>query len=126
MEDHSWRELDEPWQRLRWARVKKFETAQAAAESMGMRPNTYTGYERSPDSSKHTKLDHQSAIRFARKFGVRWQWLLVGEGAPFDEGPPVTDPMKRVLENMSVVPLERQEAIANAIEALVKTAKDSG
>ena len=26
MEDQSWRELDEPWQRLRWARMRKFET----------------------------------------------------------------------------------------------------
>lgn len=124
MEDRSWREL-EAWQRLRWARSRRFETAQAAAESMGMRPNTYTGYERRPDSSKSTRLNDQAAIRFGRKFGVRWEWLLTGEGAPLPDEPEVTDPMKRALKVMGAVPLERQEAIANAIEALIKTGTEN-
>jgi hypothetical protein len=121
MDDHSWRELREGWERLRWARLRKFETAQAAAESMGMKPNTYTAYERSPDSSKHTRLDDQAAIRFARKFGVRWEWLLTGEGSPVAPEPEPTEPIKRVTDGMKVLPLHHQEAIADAIEALIKT-----
>jgi hypothetical protein len=121
MDDHSWRELREGWERLRWARMRKFETAQAAAESMGMKPNTYTAYERSPDSSKHTRLDDQAAARFAKKLSVRWEWLLAGEGSPFAPEPEPTAPIKRVTDEMRVLPLHQQEAIAEAIEALIKT-----
>lgn len=100
----------------------KYETAQAAAESMGMRPNTYQGYERSPASSKSSRLNDQAAIRFGRRFGVRWEWLLTGEGSPTSEEPDPDAPVRRVLRVMGEVPLERQEAIADAIEALAKTA----
>jgi|SRR5579863_1859280 len=121
MEDQSWQELRDRWERLRWARMRRFETAQAAAESMAMRPNTYTAYERPPHASKHTHLDDNAAIRFARKFGVRWVWLLTGDGTPFEEEPEPTGPQRRVRDLMGAVPIERQEAIANVIEALIKT-----
>lgn len=118
--DTGWRYLEGSWDRLRWSRLRKYETAKAAAESMGLRDNTYGGYERRPDSSRHVKLDHQNAIRFGRKFGVRWEWLLTGEGSPFDEMSP---PVRRAIDIMSAADPDQQESIARAIEALAAVRK---
>ena len=126
MADQSWRQLeDEPWQRLVWARSRKFPTAQAAAESLGIRANTYTAYERPPNKSKHTTLGHQQAMRFGEKYGVRWEWLLTGDGSPFreDSDPGDEDPTGRVVRLIRGVPRDQQERIVSAIEALVKTDK---
>lgn len=117
-DDGSWDGLPR-WERVRWARSRKFETATAAAESMGMRPNTYSAYERRPDSSKHTALDHQAAARFAKKFGVRWEWLLSGEGTPWPGGEPDA-PAMRVVNAMNGLSRDRQEEIASAMVALIK------
>lgn len=116
--DESWRNLEGTWDRLRWARRKKFTFAKDAAEAMGERPNTYAAYERRPDSSKHIALDHQKAAHFARRLGVRWEWLLLGEGEPYvidDED------TARVTEAMRASPPERRKAIAETIMALLKT-----
>lgn len=124
MADQSWREL-EGWQRLIWARRRaNFETAKAAADSMGIKPGTYAGYERNPDSSRHVPLDHQNAARFAKKYRVRWEWLLMGEGKPWleteepDGEPP--SPATRVVVALKTVSDERAAAIADAVEALVR------
>jgi len=113
-EDLTWAELREPWQRLRWARRHaKYESARAAAGSLGENEATYSAYERRPDSSKHIPLSHQRAIQFAKKFKVRWQWLLIGEGepwllAPKREAPDVAEG-KRILEGLPSA--KRAEAI---------------
>jgi hypothetical protein len=124
MADQSWRQREEPWERLTWARMRRFDTSVAAAESLGMNENTYRAYERRPGSSKHTPLDHQAAIRFGRKFRVRWEWLLIGEGEPWPETERPEDepptPASRVAVALKSVSQERQEAIADAVEALVK------
>jgi transcriptional regulator with XRE-family HTH domain len=73
----------EAWERLRWARNRKYETGKEAARALGMRPNTYSAYERGPDSSKHTPMTLESAKRFGGEFGVHWMWLLTGEGLTF-------------------------------------------
>ena len=128
--DDGWQDL-EYWERVAWSRSQRFETAVSAAESMGMKPDTYRAYERRPDSSKHTRLDHQAAARFAKKFGVRWEWLLTGEGLPINapagaDGPgnnqPPT-PAQRIVVVLRDVSLDRQEAIADAVEALVKAGR---
>lgn len=123
MADRTWIGLAAN-ERLIWARRRKFDTAKDAADSMGMKPGTYAAYERRPDSSKHTKMEHQAAARFARKFKVRWEWLLAGEGEPWpeearpDDEPPT--PTNRVAVALKTVSKERAEAIADAVEALVK------
>lgn len=99
----SWAELREPWQRLRWARRQsKFETAREAAASLGMNEATYSAYERRPDSSKHIALSHPKAVEFARKFKVRWEWLLAGKGAPWPDKPepPEVTEAKRLVEEL--------------------------
>lgn len=119
--DTSWTQAEEGWQRLKWARMNGgFTTATSAAESLGMRKDTYTAYERAPDSSKHSQLDHQMAIKAGRKFRVSWTWLLVGDGTPFDK--PSNEFQQRAIQAMAAVPEEKQAALAEAIEAMVRSA----
>jgi transcriptional regulator with XRE-family HTH domain len=85
MTDSSWRGL-EYWERVRRAREDAgFAKAQDAATALNMKGGTYRAYERPPDASKHIKLDHNAAVLFGRRFGVRWEWLLTGEGEPKDD-----------------------------------------
>lgn len=78
-----WPELRDPWERLRWARLQAgFDIQVAAAESLGMKAQTYRTYERAPDEAGARSFDHNLARRFATKFKVNWVWLLTGEGDP--------------------------------------------
>jgi len=82
MADNSWRNL-ELWERVKWARSRRFESATAAAATLGMKEGTYRCYERGPDSAKSIPLDYKHAKVFARDFKVRWEWLLDGLGEPW-------------------------------------------
>ncbi|RAK51613.1 hypothetical protein DJ017_17405 [Phenylobacterium soli] len=82
-----------------------------------MNVNTYRAYEREPDSSKHTPLDHQHAMHFAKRMGVRWEWLLLGEGAPWrDED----ERREKILEAYDEATEDRKAAVADAIVRLLK------
>lgn len=117
--DSSWTECREAHERVRWARMHAgYPTATAAAESMGMRANTYGAYERAPDSSKHTELDDQRASQFAKKFKVSWIWLLKGEGYPLAES--MTEAQQRVVRAMEGKSEDDQARIAAAVEALLR------
>jgi transcriptional regulator with XRE-family HTH domain len=82
MADNSWKNL-ELWDRVKWARSRRFASAIAAAKALGMEPGTYRCYERGPDSAKFIPLDYRHAQAFAREFKVRWEWLLDGLGRPW-------------------------------------------
>jgi hypothetical protein len=115
--DDRWKICTGTWDRLKWARSQKFDTAEAAAHALGEKPGTYRAYERDRDSSKHLPLEHQKAIFFARRLGVRWEWLLLGEGAPWrseDEN------LDRILAAYEDAPDDRKTAVARAIESLLK------
>lgn len=117
MRPDGWQHLRGTWDRLKWARSLRFSTAQDAATALGVNPVTYRTYERQPDSSRSTPLDHQLAMRFARRLGVRWEWLLLGEGAPWiDED----ENRERILLAYDSAPPERRAAVAEAIETLLK------
>lgn len=122
MDESAWSRLREANDRIRWARLRwqtaqgGATTAKAAADSLGMQENTYTAYER-PETGKHTKLDHQRAIQFGRKFQTNWVWLLTGEETPFER----TEAQDRAMKAMASVPPARQELIAETVEALAKT-----
>lgn len=118
--DTEWSNSEEPHERLRWARLHAgFTSAASAARSLGMKDDTYSAYERAPGSSKSTGLDHQSAIRFARKFKVSWEWLLIGTGTPFSGAK--TEAQERVVTLMDTASEEDQKRIADAVELLLKT-----
>jgi transcriptional regulator with XRE-family HTH domain len=82
MADSSWRNL-ELWERVKWARGRRFESASAAAAALGMKEGTYRCYERGPESAKFIPLEYKHAQQFAKEFKVRWQWLLDGLGEPW-------------------------------------------
>lgn len=122
MEDSSWIGLGEAHKRLKWAR-KRWQTklgvkptGKAAAESLGMNEDTYTAYEREPDSSKHTPLDHQKAVLFARKFKVNWVWLLTGDESPFER----SAAQSRAIAAMAGAEEDEQERAADLIEVALK------
>ncbi|MFZ2252663.1 MAG: hypothetical protein WAW13_00645 [Minisyncoccia bacterium] len=111
-------------ERIRWARIR-WQMSQgitpemgAAADSLGMKQHTYRAYEREPGSSKHTKLDLPRAMMFGRKYKVSWHWLLTGEGSPDDEA--LTPHQLRVVQAMRKAGDDKQEAVAVAIEQLLK------
>jgi hypothetical protein len=113
----GWQNCEGTWDRLKWARRQKYHTAKEAAAALGEEAGTYRAYEREPGSSKHTALDHQHAFRFARRYGVRWEWLLLGEGSPW------VDPdenRERILNAYDQADPARRAAIADAIERLLK------
>jgi transcriptional regulator with XRE-family HTH domain len=82
MVDNSWKNL-ELWERVKWARSRRYPSAIAAAKALGMEAGTYRCYERGPDSAKYIPLDYRHAQPFAREFKVRWEWLLDGLGRPW-------------------------------------------
>lgn len=84
MTEPPWDHLTEAWERLAWARERKFASRAEAARALGMKEGTYRAYERPSDASKATALDYEAAQKFARRFGVSWPWLLNGVGKPFD------------------------------------------
>jgi transcriptional regulator with XRE-family HTH domain len=82
MADNSWKNL-ELWERVKWARARRFPSAVAAAKALGMQDGTYRCYERGPGSAKFIPLEYKHAREFARAFTVRWEWLLDGLGVPW-------------------------------------------
>jgi len=70
-------------ERLAWARKKRgFPTAVEAAEAFGWKQSTYLGYENGD------RMPHWTKVRtIARDLGVRWPWLLDGEGLPTGKAP---------------------------------------
>jgi len=82
MADNSWKNL-ELWDRVKWARSRRFPSAVAAAAVFGMKDGTYRCYERGPGSAKFIPLEYKHAKQFAREFKVRWEWLLDGAGEPW-------------------------------------------
>jgi hypothetical protein len=122
MAESEWTKLREPWERLKWARkhwqtkIGAATTKAAAAESLGMQENTYSAYERAPDSSKHTALDHQRAIQFGDKFKVNWVWLLTGRESPFARTPA----QERALGLMAEHDEADQERAVDIIAAALK------
>ncbi|HXQ16836.1 MAG TPA: helix-turn-helix transcriptional regulator [Caulobacteraceae bacterium] len=82
MADNSWKHL-ELWDRVKWARSRRFASAIAAAVALDMKDGTYRCYERGPGSAKFIPLDYKHAKLFAQLFKVRWEWLLDGLGEPW-------------------------------------------
>src|SRR5215472_12518475 len=106
MADNSWRDL-ELWERVKWARMRRYPSATAAAAALGMEAGTYRCYERGPDSAKSIPLDYKHARPFATQFGVRWEWLLDGLGEPWLTKPRDREPEEEP-ERLSTLRLWRE------------------
>lgn len=62
--------------RLKTARELRFETAQEAADAMGVKYGTYAGHE-----NGQRGITQKVAQRYADFYRVRVEWLLTGRGA---------------------------------------------
>jgi hypothetical protein len=127
MDDMQWLYLDEPHDRLRWARLHwqrkngGATTARAAAEALGMQENTYSNYERDPAKGNNRGFDHNLAIRFGRKFKISWVWILTGEGTPFDVlAPPVSVEQGKLLEMTQGRSSQDLQDVLNFVEAALR------
>lgn len=82
--------MDTPGKRLKWAREQntRFETATEAAQAFGWKVSTYLGHENGDRIPSR-----KNAIKYARAYKVRWEWILEGDGAAMD---------KRVLKKHAV------------------------
>jgi hypothetical protein len=123
MEITNWSELENQWERLKWARLRwqaklgVSDNASAAAESLGIKPGTYRAYERpAGGEQKNIALSFEHAQKIARKFGVSWVWLLSGEGAPYEA--PATEPILRINNTVRSLDLQQQIAVAEIVERL--------
>jgi hypothetical protein len=124
MSETEWSDLRESWDRLKWARkhwqnaIGGATSAKAAADSLGLKENTYSAYERAPGNGdkKHTPLTHQRAIEFGQKFRINWVWILTGQETPFQRTPPQV----RAVELMAAAPLEDQERVVDLIEVALR------
>src|SRR5215218_10760033 len=74
---HDWKfPVDEPFQRLREARIAKgFETAAAAADAFGWNRNTYGSNE-----NGNAPFSYRKAKDYASALGVRPEWLYDASG----------------------------------------------
>lgn len=125
-DDLGWTDLQEPHQRLKWARQRdeRYPTTRAFAQAVGLSEHGYAAYERAPGSSKHTPLSYEHAVPWAQRLRVRWEWLLKGEGPPWidDSRQRRWSPQaRRIADMVDSVPEEDQDRIARAIELLLRT-----
>lgn len=121
--DNRWQETRGTWDRLRWARLAAgYERAKDFADTMAIKEGTYRAYEREPTASKHSALDSNNAMRFAKKLKVRWEWLLTGQGTPeaTDFYSHAMGNHKRILDRVQAMDEKQAETIADVIDAMFK------
>jgi len=67
-----------PGQRLAWARDRTgIKTASGGAEALKVPEGTYLSHE-----NGNRGFTYETARFYANSYGVRWEWLLSGEGDP--------------------------------------------
>ncbi|MGY3393467.1 transcriptional regulator with XRE-family HTH domain [Bradyrhizobium sp. USDA 3311] len=78
--------LESPSERLRWARHHhgRYKTPTEAARAFGWTVSTYLGHENGDRAPSRA-----AAKRYARAYGVRWEWILEAEGSPITKQQPV-------------------------------------
>lgn len=119
--DESWRQLTEPHERLRWARLRltEFKRPTDAARSMNMKPGTYRNYEL-PKASGGKWPDPGTVRRIAKKFNASWSWILTGDGDPTDTQPPEMQVITRELaERVQRIPADKREDALDAAKGVL-------
>lgn len=119
MADQSWRNTVGLWDRLRWARRNRYgdKPAKEVAEILGIKEGTYNAYEGQPGvRSKVAKPPLVKVQHMAKKFRVRWEWLLLGEGEPWL--PEADSPKARAKAAIDQATDDQAEAAADLLERL--------
>lgn len=121
--DDSWRKCDGSHERLQWARERKFpgDSQASAARKMNATKSTYSALERAPGTSKWIAMDAIKARYYGEKLGVRWEWLLFGDGEPVESTP--NGPTSRLRRAMESATPEQQEMIADLVERVLRTGR---
>jgi hypothetical protein len=121
--DTRWQHLEQPWQRLLWAReTAGFRSGAAFARKVGEKEHTYKAYERDADTaSKGSKLDFVKARSWAPLLEVRWEWLLNGEGLPWidEDADSAAAQISRLVEE---APPEEQQRALDLVRVFLKRA----
>lgn len=82
--------MDRPDQRLKAARIASgFKSAAKFAEHLAdahpdivINDVTYRSHEAPPDQKNHRGFGEKEARVYAPELGVKWSWLLTGDGEP--------------------------------------------
>ena len=93
-------------ERLRTARKRLFDTAAEAADALGVPYGTYAGHENGSSGFRNDKGE-----MYARRFKVRFDWLMREFG-------PMTDDSPAMEEFLTLVPRAEPEAVATALYVL--------
>ena len=109
------RVMTTPYERLKIARERLFESAGEAADALGVPRGTYAGHE-----NGNRGIPAKRAPMYARKFGVSEEWLLYGKG------PKVSPhPSERDLEQMVRETIEAEMTVATKISDLPRIVASS-
>lgn len=109
-------------ERMTWVRVNvlKLTKLKAAADFYGFGPGTYRTWELAKaNEGRVPDLNRIKAL--AKKAGVSWQWLALGEGQPFG---PVSDQelyemAERIAAGIGNVPEHERENAVRAIDGIL-------
>jgi len=96
--------MDTIAKRLKWARERKFgtdSTATEVARDHGWTVSTYLGHE-----NEDRNPSRKTAMKYARAYGVRWEWLLEGEGQPTTKGALRAEVRGRVGAGAEIIPVD--------------------
>lgn len=87
MESTAWATCEDLWDRLRWARLNSPSqmSTEDAGRVIGVPAQTYRTYERRPGTPGARGISPQNAIQLGRRWKISWQWIISGEGTPFDK-----------------------------------------
>ena len=88
-----------PGERLIWARLNRtdFTSGTDAARAFGWTVSTYLGHENGDRNPSRA-----AAERYAARYGVRWEWLLTGQGNPV--APNIVSVMGRIGAGAEIMP----------------------
>jgi hypothetical protein len=95
-------------------------TAKAAGAVIDKSDQTYRTYERAPGPSGRT-IDAQDVITLGRRWKISWQWILSGDGTPFDKD--LSPRQLRLITLLDQAPDELQDAAYRALEAMLEERK---
>lgn len=120
----NWVHLRNPWERIRWARLRAgYERGKDAAISLNIKPGTYRTYEvGKADGGRAPSLSELQ--RIARKYKVSWVWLATGEGEP-DQAPP-DERLAQAAQRAGEIPADKQDdawsAVMGVLDAFARRA----
>lgn len=89
----------------------KFETAKEAADALGVPPGTYYGHENGSSGFRADKGE-----LYARKFKVRFEWLMRGTGPMVD----LATKYREILTVYDSLPPDLQESYADVLRKLAE------